>query len=148
MNVFEITPVSSKPLWYLSGVCVLLAALLLTIAYSAYAAYNSRAFVGEDRITLSGGFWSRSIMVRDIDVEKMRVIDFSRDKELSPKYRTMGIRVPGYSSGWFKLKNKEKALLFVTNENQVAYIPTKMGYAVLTSVDHPQSFLDEITALN
>lgn len=148
MNVFEITPVSTKPLWYLGGVCVLLSVLVLTIAYSAYAAYNSRAYIGDDYIKLSGGFFSRTILISDIEVSKMRVIDMSTDPELSPKHRSVGIRVPGYSSGWFKLKNKEKALLFVTNENRVAYIPTKQGYSILTSVDRPQQFLDEISALN
>ena len=68
----------------------------------------------------------------------------SGDSEFKPIRRTNGIGLPGYSAGWFKLANGEKALLFVTDRGKVVYMPTTDGYSVLLSTVNPEEFLESL----
>jgi hypothetical protein len=61
--------------------------------------------------------------------------------QYQPKWRTNGTAIPGYRAGWFKLRNGEKALMFVTETTDVVYLPTREGYSVLMSVTNPDEFL-------
>ncbi|HYG81514.1 MAG TPA: PH domain-containing protein, partial [Pyrinomonadaceae bacterium] len=54
---------------------------------------------------------------------------------------TMGGAFPGYASGWFRLANGEKALLYLTDRRKAVYIPTADGYSVLISPNNPDAFL-------
>ena len=66
------------------------------------------------------------------------------DSELKPARRTNGIGLPGYSEGWFKLANGERALLFVSDKVNVVYIPTREGYSVLLSTANHEEFLESL----
>ena len=68
-------------------------------------------------------------------------------KEYKPKIRKNGIGLPGYKEGLFKLKNGEKALLYVTDSSKVAYIPTKDSYSVLLSTGQPRELFKSMNEL-
>jgi len=74
----------------------------------------------------------------------VKVVDLTVTREYSPKIRTNGLALPGIKVGWFKLKNGEKALLFVTDMSHVVYIPSRKGYSVLLSVAYPAEFIAKI----
>ncbi len=57
------------------------------------------------------------------------------------KRRTMGTGLPGYGAGWFRLRNGEKALAYVTAPSRIAYVPTSDGYSLLLSLEAPDAFL-------
>jgi crotonobetainyl-CoA:carnitine CoA-transferase CaiB-like acyl-CoA transferase len=61
--------------------------------------------------------------------------------------RTNGVGLPGYRAGWFRLRNGEKALAFVTDVHRVTYLRTTDGYSVLLSVEQPQQFASALQAL-
>ncbi|WP_417763517.1 PH domain-containing protein [Shewanella sp.] len=48
-------------------------------------------------------------------------------------WRTNGIGLPGYHLGWFQLKQDGKALVAVSNTQQLLYIPTTLGFSLLLS---------------
>ena len=56
----------------------------------------------------------------------------------------MGTAVPGYRSGWFRLANGEKALLYVTARERVVHVPTTEGFCLLLSVSEPERFLEHL----
>ena len=49
--------------------------------------------------------------------------------------------LPGYMSGWFRLGNGEKALVFVTDASHAVYVPTLEGYSVIVSPADPEAFI-------
>jgi Bacterial PH domain len=55
--------------------------------------------------------------------------------------RRVGTAMPGYLSGWFRLRDGEKALLYLTDRTRAVYVPTRSGYSVLLSVTEPERFL-------
>lgn len=144
MDVFAISPASAKPLWFLAIICVILAIILFALAYTAYSSRNSRVEIADDGIKLVGDFWGREIPFSQLKVSDARILDISGKTEYSPKHRTFGTGLPGYASGWFRLRNGEKALLYITKRRNVVYLPTLDGYSLLLSVEHPENFIGSL----
>lgn len=143
-RVFGIIPASAGPflfIWILSMV------LLAVIGIFVYIGYSSRHinFTVNDRgLRIGPGLYGRFIPKEDINTEGVRVVNLNTDREYQQKWRTNGAGLPGYSAGWFKLQNKEKALLFVTDRSRVVYIPTTNNYSVMLSVREAEEFADLI----
>ena len=106
------------------------------------ASRNGRFEVSPQGLRIRGDLYGRLIPTETMLLAQARVIDLTKDTDLRLKWRTNGAGLPGYSSGWFRLVNGEKALAFVTDQTRVAYIPTTRGHSVLLSVAHP----DEVIA--
>jgi len=141
MEVFAISPASPKPLWFLAIICMILTVVLLALAYTAYSSRNSRVEIENDRIKLVGDFWGREIPFELLNVTDARILDLARNVEYSPKRRTLGTGMPGYASGWFRLRSGEKALVYLTRRHDVVYVPTSDGYSLLLSVEEPERFI-------
>ena len=148
MEVFAISPASPRPLWFLAIICAVLTVVLLALAYTAYSSRNSRIEIENDRIKLVGDFWGREIPFKLLDVSDARILDLTRNVEYAPKRRTFGTGMPGYASGWFRLRSGEKALIYLTRRHEVVYIPTYDGYSLLLSVEEPQKFIEMLQQYN
>ena len=72
------------------------------------------------------------------------ILDLSHQKDYAPIIKTNGIVLPGYKAGWFRLTNKQKALVFVTDKSKVVYLSTNEGYSILLSVTKPKEFIDTL----
>ena len=143
-RTFDITPASATPLIFISAISVLLLLLLGFLVFTGYSARNAKFEVSEQGLRLRGGIYGRFIPKENLVDEEVKIINLNLQKEYKPKLRTNGIGLPGYSEGWFKLKNNEKALLFVTDYSKVVYIPTDKGYSVLLSVSNPEEFRQSV----
>lgn len=141
---FSIVPASARALWFLGAVGVVLLVLLAVFAYTAYSSRHTRFEIGETSLRIRGDLWARSIPLSALALEGARVIDLAATPALRPRFRVGGTGLPGYRSGWFTLRNGEKALLYVTDTSRVAYVPTGDGYSILLSVAKPQDFLDAL----
>jgi hypothetical protein len=140
-EVFAITPAPARTLCLLGGVCLLLAAVMATLLWVAYSSRHSRVTIEADRLRLTGDLWGRSLPLAALDLERAQILDLSRAREQRPVGRRLGTGLPGYASGWFRLANGEKALLYLTDWRRVAYLPTTEGYSLLLSVEDPQALL-------
>src|SRR5206468_4079591 len=78
-----------------------------------------------------GDVYGRLIPASQLRGAAARIIDLRSDAEHRPRRRTFGTGLPGYAAGWFRLRNGEKALLFLTDWTHVVYVPKRAGYAVL-----------------
>jgi hypothetical protein len=137
---FQIVPASSGPIWLAVGIGVFLFALLLLFGYMAYSSRNVEFVLSKDGLRIKRDLYGRLIPLSSIVFEKVRTLDLTRDSEFRMKWRTNGAGLPGYKAGWFKLRNGEKALAFVTDRRRVVYVPTRDGYSVLMSVPDPPRF--------
>ena len=144
MEVFAISPASSKPIWFVFIICLILLFVLLALGYIAYSSQYSRVEINGDRLRLVGVFWGREIALSRIKTSQVRLVDLTRNQDLYPKRRSLGTGLPGYASGWFRLANGEKSLVYLTDRCRVAYIPTDQGYSLLLSVEQGQQFIDRI----
>lgn len=144
-EVFRIIPASNKAFWTLAVIAGALLALIALFAYCGYSARNMRFAVSPAGLRISGGLYGRTIPLQSLRLNESGIIDLKQSADYGPKVRTNGIGLPGYQAGWFKLRNGEKALLFVTDPSRVVRIPTVGGFTVLLSVQHPDAFLASLS---
>ena len=143
-EIFPMIPASPKPLWILGGILLLLLALLGLFSYIAYSSRTVQFELSREGLRVRGGLYRRMVPTESLIVEKAKHIDLREPTSYKPRLRTNGIGLPGYASGWFRLRNGEKALLYVTDVSNVVYVPTREGYSLLLSVAQPESFLQSI----
>jgi hypothetical protein len=110
----------------------------------SYQAKNAAFTVNEKGLKIGPGLYGRLIPWDKIDVGGVRVINLNLEKQFQAKWRLNGAGLPGYAAGWFKLYNKEKALVFVTDPASAVYIPTKDNYAVLLSPQNSDDMVETI----
>ena len=148
-ETFPMIPATSKPFWILIPILVVLfAGLLVLFAYIAYSSQNVRFELSDEGLRLRGDLYGRLIPAWALISEQARKMDLTESREYQPRWRTFGTGLPGYRAGWFRLRNREKALLYVTDGSRVVYIPTRDNYSVLLSVAEPERFLQALSGIS
>ncbi len=74
-------------------------------------------------------------------------MDLATARELVPRLRMAGTAAGGYQAGWFRLRNGEKALLYLTDRRHAVYVPTTEGYSVLLSPQQPEPFVERLRSM-
>lgn len=141
---FPIEPSSNAALWLIIPISLLLLGLLGMMGFMVYSVYNLRVVVAEDAIEIKGDMYGRRIPLSHMIVEQAEVVHLQEDTEYALRLRTNGIGLPGYQSGWFKMRNGEKALTFVTQKRSVVRIPTRDGYTLLLSMEGADEFIETL----
>jgi len=146
-RVFPIFPASIKAFWVILVIIISLIVFCVFFGFIAYSARNVKFEVNEQGLHIKGGIYGRFIPKDSLIKENVRILNLNIEREYRPRLRTNGIGLPGYSEGWFRLENGEKALLFVTDRSNIVYIPTKEGYSVLLSTGQPEELLKAMDEL-
>jgi hypothetical protein len=144
MQTFQIAQASMRALWLLPVVAIPLLIVAVVLAASVTGMRKAQFDVSADGLRLRGDLYGRTIAAPDLRAAEARRVDLSASGDLKPKWKTMGTALPGYRAGWFRLRNGEKALLYLTDFDKAVYIPTHLGYSVLVSPDNPDAFLTAI----
>lgn len=142
--VFPIIPAGAKSLWVIAIIAVVLVLGAALMGYLAWSTRHVTCTVSPEGLRIQGDLYGRLIPLRALQLDKAVVTNLKQDKEHQAKWRTNGTGLPGYASGWFKLRNGEKALLFITDPTRVARIPTTEGYSVMLSVSEPAALIDAL----
>ena len=132
-RVFGIIPASSGPYIFIWAISIFLIAIIALFIFIGHSSRNMTFTVSDEGLSIRGGLYGRTIPRADIVAEEVRVMNLDTETGYRPKWRTNGIGLPGYSAGWFKLENNEKALCFLTDRSRVVYIPTTQDYSVMLS---------------
>src|SRR2546426_47462 len=114
-QIFPIIPATGGAMTALAVISVVLLGTLLLFAYMAYSFRNVKFEVSSEGLRITGDIYGRHIPAQDLIAGQARSLDLTRDQEYQLRWRTNGIGLPGYKSGWFRLKNGEKSLVFVTD---------------------------------
>ncbi|MGF1542323.1 MAG: PH domain-containing protein [Pleurocapsa sp.] len=144
MEIFSISPASAKPLWWIAIITVVLTCLLAILIYTGYSARHSRVELESDKLRVVGDLWGRTIPLESIEISEARILNLDRQSEYSPQWRTLGTSLPGYSAGWFKLRNGSKALVYLTRRDRLVYLPTSLNYSLLLSLEKPEKFIETL----
>jgi hypothetical protein len=148
IDTFPIVPAHSRALWVLLGVIMLAmlgAATMLLL--TARGSTRSQFEVSAQGLRLKGDLYGRLLPAAALRFDEIRIVDLGVARELRPVVRTFGTGAPGYQSGWFRLQNGEKALLYLTDRRRVVYIPTTEGFSVLLSAQSPERLVDRLREL-
>jgi hypothetical protein len=140
-QVFPIIPAHVHV--YLILVPILLIVLIggTVASWAAWASRNTTFEVARTGITIRGDMYGRFVPKDKMVLKSARAVDLSREVNLAPKWKTNGAGFPGYKSGWYRLKDDSKALVFITDPKSVVYVPTVDGSCLMISVANPEQFL-------
>jgi hypothetical protein len=144
-QVFEMTPTSPALMWVIGAIC------LIPIAIGAWLLWNSLG-MGRAQFEISSaglrvnGEYARGRVFawNQLKLEAARVVDLTATNALQPVMRTWGTGLPGYSAGWFTLRNREKALVYLSARDQVLYLPTTENFVLLLSTPRAQELLEAL----
>ena len=142
--LFPIIPASSGPIWLFVIISVFMLGIMSLLGYLAYSSRHVCLEVSEMGLRIRGDIYGRTIPAASVVLDKLQVLNLTRDSAYALKRRTNGASLPGYKSGWFRLVNGEKALTFVTDPTRIIYIPTRDGYTVLVSVAEPERVKEKV----
>lgn len=102
---------------------------------------KARFEVLDQGLRLRGDLDGRLIPSQSVVLEKAQIISLPHDEAHQLSWRTMGTSVPGHQAGWFRLKNGEKSLVYLTDHARVVYFPTRDGYSIMLSTPQPEALL-------
>ena len=66
---------------------------------------------------------------------------------LRPLLNTFGTAMPGYSAGHFRLRDRSRGFLLLTDRRKVLALPERGGRTLLLSLERPQALLDALQAV-
>jgi hypothetical protein len=148
METFPMAPAATRALWFVPLLmAVILVPVVVLLGWTLVVARAARFEVSPAGLALHGDWYGRSIPSGQIRGQDAKRVDFATEPDLAPKWRTMGTGLPGYQAGWFRLKNGEKALLYLTDRSRAVYVPTTAGYSLLISPADPDRFLSAVRAI-
>jgi hypothetical protein len=140
-QVFEMIPPGNGVNWFFGALTLLFLGILILFLFMAWSAHHIRFELDAGTLRLRGDLWSRSIATSNLRLSEAQIVDAGSHPFYRPKRKTSGSALPGYYTGWFKLANGEKALLYLSDRRRAVYIPTTEGYSLLLSPQNPDAFL-------
>jgi hypothetical protein len=112
--------------------------LIVIFGIVAMATRKTRFEISNTGLKITGGWCGQSLSWSELDIANARLVQFSAEPGLKPKWKTAGLAMPGCCAGWFRLYNKSKALIILTDKNEALYLPTRKDFSVLlSSSDNP-----------
>ena len=140
-QVFPITPAAGGVFWVLGPVGLIMLIVLALFAYISFSTTHVRFEVSPDGLQIRGDLYGRLVPASSLVPAEAKEINLRSDAAHRLAMRTNGVGLPGYMSGWFRLGNGEKALVFVTDTSHAVYVPTLEGYSVIVSPADPEAFI-------
>jgi hypothetical protein len=140
-ETFRMIPAGNGMLWLVGVVAVMLVGVLALLGWLALSSKRVELAVEPGVLVIRGGPYGRRLSLADLDLERARPVDLTAERELQARWKTNGAALPGLQQGWFRLRNKGKVLLFVTDRTRVLHVPTTDGWDLQVSVEHPEALL-------
>lgn len=112
----------------------------------AMSTRKTRFEITRNGLEITGDWAGETVSWRDLDVAHARIVRFESEPQLKPKWKTVGLAMPGYCSGWFRLYDKSKALIYLTSKEEAVYVPTRKDYSILMSASDNPGFLQALKA--
>jgi len=162
---FPMVPADARLIWLLPGIAmlavvigtlilmkqeprawVMLPATLAIVVVLALILRRRRISLVGDRLVIVAGLNTRRLAVGDLDLTTARIVDLRERSEWRPWIKLFGTRVPGLSAGHFRLRDRSRAFVLVTDTSRVLVLNERSGRRLLLSLAKPQALLDALQA--
>ncbi len=88
----------------------------------------------------------RRIQVGALDLDAARVLDLNAHRELQPVWKIAGSGLPGFRSGLFRLRDRRRGQVLLTDWRRVLVLPKRDGGVILLSPERPDALLAALQA--
>lgn len=91
------------------------------------------------------GMYGRFIPKENLKISDSKIVNLkdSKYQQFTPSFRLNGTALPGLYLGWYRIKSKQKALVFVTDMTNVLIIPTDK-YLLYLSTNEGEKILNSL----
>lgn len=124
-----------------------LPAVALSVALIALLVKRRKALLEDGQLTIVAGLNRLKVRVADLDLAGARIVNLADAPELRPWIKVFGTSTPGYRAGHFRLRDRSKAFVLLTDRGKVLALPERGGRTLLLSAQRPQSLLDALRAV-
>jgi hypothetical protein len=128
-----------EPLAWLAAVALVLAAMSIV-----WSVRRRHVVLDRDLLTVAAGFNTVRVRTADLDIAAARVVNLSDNSALKLGLKTFGTSMPGYYAGHFRLRNRSRAFVLLTDRTKVLALPERSGRTLLLSLERPQALLDAL----
>ena len=98
-------------------------------------------------IELATTFYGRRLAWPDLRLDEARVLSLGERTEFKPVFKSNGMSLPGFRSGWFRSRALERMLVATAGGDRVLWIPTTRGYGLLLQPRNPRAALEALREL-
>lgn len=112
----------------------------------AFLLRRHRLRLGADGLELATTFYRRRFALSALDLGAARVVDLGERPEYRPMLRTNGVSIPGFRSGWFRLRSGSRGLVATAGGQRLLWIPTAAGHELLLQPRDPRALLEALRA--
>lgn len=140
-QTFAMIPANSTSYYFVIPVALVMLLGFVLLSWTVYGSTHTTFHVSGGTLRIKGPIYGRSISAEKLRWSDARKVDLNQNSGLKLRFKLNGSGLPGFSSGWYRLIDGTKALVFVTDLSKVVAIPTTEGYTVLLSVADPDGFL-------
>lgn len=116
-------------------------------AFIARAMRRHRVDIDQDGLEIATTFYKRRHGWNELRLAQARVVDLDEHAGLRPLLKTNGTALPGLKSGWFRLRNRRKALVAIAGGRRVLHLPTGAGHDLLLQARQPQALQQRLREL-
>ena len=130
-----------------TSVVVISAAMALWLVpfLLAHIIRSAGARIENGNLVVSTGLGTKRVPLNDLRELGLHVVNLNKADEIQPRLRYFGASMPGLLSGWFKLRNGERAICLLTDCDRVSYLRShKLRLSVLLSIENPTSLETKI----
>jgi len=99
--------------------------------------------IKNNEVIIKTFLYGRTIPISEILINEIRTINLNQNNDYNISIRTNGIGLPNLYLGWMKLKNGKKALVYLTDKENVLLMPTK-DFIILFSMQRTEEFIKKI----
>ncbi len=131
----------------------LLPVLLLPVVTLAIW-FGSTLLMRRHRLQLDAGglevvtsFYRTRVGLDALRLDQARVADLGERTELKPVLRSNGFSVPGFKSGWYRLRNGRRTFVAGVGERRWLWLPTTGAHDLLLQPGDPQRLLQQLREL-
>ena len=146
---------TGEALWGIGnrGADALIAMLAVAAIAGAIALFLDRVLkrhrlrLDANSIEVASTFYRQRIAFSELKPDAARVVRLDEHPELKPMLKSNGYALPGFRSGWFRLRNWRKAFVATSDGERVLWLPTSRGFDLLLQPRDPQRLLERLREL-
>jgi hypothetical protein len=152
ITFFEVIPqpkgnVFAFPIIMIIFVFITMLVITWLMVGTIFTTKNTSISIKDGEVVINSFLYGRKIPIENILINEIKTINLKQDEEYGISVRTNGISLPSYKSGWMRLKNGERALVYLTNEEKVLLMPTK-DFVILFSMEKMEEFINKINEIH
>ena len=115
---------------------VVLPALLIGMAIGKQMR-SHRLVLRTGDVGLVTGAHRQLLSYPELALDRARVLDLDEHLEFKPRLKTNGMFLPGFQTGWYRLRDGSRALVARAGGKRVLWIPTTRDFALLLQPQQP-----------